>query len=412
MKKLAALFSSPLAGLGLVAGAAYAGPSLAAPAPAARTVSAADPGAVKAGVDAWSAGDYSTAVRLWQPLADRGDPDALFNLAQAYKLGRGVPVDLGRAEDLYGKAAAKGHIQAADSYGLMLFQGGEREKALPFVQASAARGDARAMYILGVAYFNGDVVPKDWERAYALTSLARDAGLAQATRALTQMDQHIPLATRQKSVVLGQQLAAEADANRQRLVTSSELGTNLVTESVPVLAAARTPSPAGAALAPAPRVNPASSQEIAAAERAAQAARVSGSDGAAYAGADYTRPKPAAKPIAPKPSVPALAASTGPKPRSVAAPLTAAPPRAATQGTSAIGGPWRVQLGAFGVAGNAEALWAKVKARPELAGHPKALVPAGKLTKLQATGFASQTAAQAACSRLSGAGVTCLPVRD
>ena len=27
----------------------------------------------------------------WRPLAAKGDADALFNLAQAYRLGRGVP---------------------------------------------------------------------------------------------------------------------------------------------------------------------------------------------------------------------------------------------------------------------------------------------------------------------------------
>ena len=35
------------------------------------------------------------------------------------------------------------------------------------------------------------------------------------------------------------------------------------------------------------------------------------------------------------------------------------------------GGKWRVQLGAFGVAGNAEAMWNRVRSRPEIAGHPR-----------------------------------------
>ena len=56
---------------------------------------------VKAGVDAWSNGDYATAVKAWQAPAAAGDADAMFNLAQAYKLGRGVPQDLAKAEALY-----------------------------------------------------------------------------------------------------------------------------------------------------------------------------------------------------------------------------------------------------------------------------------------------------------------------
>ena len=57
---------------------------------------------VKAGVDAWERGDYPAAVAEWRPLAVGGDPDAQFNLGQAYKLGRGVPVDLGQAAGAVG----------------------------------------------------------------------------------------------------------------------------------------------------------------------------------------------------------------------------------------------------------------------------------------------------------------------
>jgi len=81
---------------------------------------------VKTGVDAWSRGDYASALREWQPYADKGDADALFNLGQAYKLGRGVPQDMVKAEMLYAKAAAKGHAQAGDNYGLLLYQRGEK----------------------------------------------------------------------------------------------------------------------------------------------------------------------------------------------------------------------------------------------------------------------------------------------
>ncbi|WP_346770647.1 SPOR domain-containing protein [Novosphingobium panipatense] len=299
---------------------------------------------VKDGVDAWSNGDYAAAVRTWEPLAQKGDADALFNLAQAYKLGRGVPLDLSSAERLYGQAAEKGHVQAADAYGLLLFQEGERERALPYLQASAARGDPRAMYILGVAHFNGDLVAKDWVRAYALASLARQAGLPQAAEALARMDEHVPLADRQKSVVVAEQISAQAQANRERLNTAVELDTRLA-QAEPV---ARPPSP----------------------------------------------------PRSPKPA-PQITAAAKPK-------EPPAPPVAKKKAS----GPWRVQLGAFAVAGNAETLWSRLKGRPELAGHPRALVRVGKLTKLQATGFASRAEASAACARLSAGGFTCLPSRD
>ena len=75
----------------------------------------------------------------------------------------------------------------------------------------------------------------------------------------------------------------------------------------------------------------------------------------------------------------------------------------------AAGGTWRIQLGAFGVAANADAQWAKLRARPELAGHPRLNVKAGAVTKLQAGGY-SQAGAQAACARLKAAGIDCAAV--
>jgi hypothetical protein len=70
-----------------------------------------------------------------------------------------------------------------------------------------------------------------------------------------------------------------------------------------------------------------------------------------------------------------------------------------------------VQLGAFSVPGNAQRLWDRVSGRPELAGKERLLVPAGSVTKLQAGGYASRAAAEAACSALKAADVECLATR-
>ncbi|WP_240529982.1 SPOR domain-containing protein [Novosphingobium sp. PC22D] len=349
---------------------------------------------VKQGVDAWSAGDYPRAVKEWERPAREGDADAMFNLAQAYKLGRGVPRDLTKAESLYEQAAAKGHLGAADNYGLLLFQRGERAKAMPFIIAAADRGDPRSQYLLGLAYFNGDNVPRDWVRAYALVSLAQQAGLDQARGALIQMDEHISLQDRQLSVPLAAELAARAEANRARQVAAADLG--------------GAPS-ASAAAAPPPDKGP----SIASAERAvAQAEQVASGASPAQAGADYTRTpqtttirEPAPKPTQ---SVPRVASIVDEN----AKPAAAAPKPSAQPAAPARTGPWRVQLGAFGVAGNAEKLWSRVRSRPELAGHERLLVPAGRLTKLQAGGFASSADAEAACSRLKAGGFTCIATRN
>lgn len=295
----------------------------------------------KAGVEAWTRGDYAGAVKEWQAGAAKGDADALFNLGQAYKLGKGVKQDLPKAEALFGQAAAQGHIQAADNYGLLLFQRGERVSALPYIRAAADRGDPRAQYLLGVAHFNGDLVPKDWVRAYALTTLAQQQGLPQASSALAQMDQYIPIDQRQQGVQLAGELQSQADATRARQLAALDLGSQVPSPApVPPVR-----GPSVAAPAPAPR------------------------------------PVPVARPVpspAPAPGLPAA-------------------------------GTWRIQLGAFGVAANADAQWARVRTRPELSGHPRLNVKAGAVTKLQAGGY-NQAGAQAACARLKTAGIDCAAV--
>ncbi len=169
---------------------------------------------VKAGVDLWQAGNFAGAVKEWRALADKGDADAQFNLGQAYKLGRGVPADLGSAQSWYEKAAAKGHEQAQANLGLILFQKGERAKAMPWIRKAADAGDPRAQYVLGTALFNGDLVAKDWPRAYALMQLAAAQGLPPAVNNLQQMDQHIPLAERQKGLALARQLEKAPPARK------------------------------------------------------------------------------------------------------------------------------------------------------------------------------------------------------
>jgi len=75
--------------------AAIAGAALSVAAPA-MAQSQADP--VKEGVEAWERGDYKSAVERWRGPAVQGNPDAQFNLGQAYKLGLGVPAYLLTAE--------------------------------------------------------------------------------------------------------------------------------------------------------------------------------------------------------------------------------------------------------------------------------------------------------------------------
>ena len=216
-----------------------------------------DAAAVKTGVDAWSKGEYDRAVASWKAPAERGDADAQFNLAQAYKLGRGVPVDLTRAADLYARAAKQGHVQAGDNYGLALFELGKKVEAAEWLDKSAIRGEPRAQFVLGTMFFNGDAVAKDWVRAYALVSRAASSGLPQASKTLTQMDQYISVADKQKGVALARQY--ESGKAQPSLIAIKETPAPRTTPqpAAPVATAAAKPAPTPAKPATQPAPQPA-----------------------------------------------------------------------------------------------------------------------------------------------------------
>lgn len=305
---------------------------------------------VKAGVDAWARGDYRQAVEQWREPAVNGDPDAQFNLGQAYKLGRGVPVDPTLAESWFRKAALQGHEPAQDSYALALFQADRRKEALPWLEKSAARGEPRTQLVLGTMLFNGDDVPRDYPRAYALMTRAAAAGLPSASQTLAQMDGFISPADRQRGTALAQQYAAQTMA---RPAPGAMQVADLPPSRVEV---------------PAPQPTPVGSK--------------SPGKGKPPRAAPTPRPTPAPKLVDAAPA------------REAVKPVKPAPR-----------GGWKVQLGAFRDRGNAEALWAKVHGK--LTNASPAYVASGGITRLQATGFASRADAQRACKT---AGVSCVVV--
>lgn len=167
---------------------------------------------VKSGIEAWQRSDYSGAVAIWRPLAEKGDPDAEFNLGQAYRLGRGVPINLAAAKTWFERAAGQGHIDAQTTLGLLLFQNGDQPEALKWLKKAADQGEPRALLVYGTALVNGDSVTQDPILGYAYVSRAAAQGLEPAKETLKQLDQVIPLSDRKRGVEIARQLAKAAPA--------------------------------------------------------------------------------------------------------------------------------------------------------------------------------------------------------
>lgn len=303
---------------------------------------------VKAGVDAWSQGDYARALSIWRPLADGGDADAQFNIAQAYKFGHGVPQDMNAAIDYYRRAAAQGHAQAEDNAGLLLYQQGRRTEAMPYLNRSAERGEARAQYLVGISLFNGDLLPRDWVRAYAMMNRASASGVAQATQALEHMDRFIPEAQRRDGLALAAAMTARAQQPDQKALDTP-------------------PPPATAPWRPAPSSTPVRTADL-----------------------PPSQPAPAAKPAP-------TTASTAPQAVQTARPA----PRAS--------GAWQIQLGAFSEKARAETQWKILSAKiPALATYTHSTEAAGALTRLLAGPFTTRADADALCDRVKAGGGACI----
>ena len=86
---------------------------------------------MQAGWQAYTAGDYETAIREWQPLAEDGDYQAAYALGMAFQIK------------------------------------GEPANAVPWYEQAASAGMAEAQILRGTIYARGGDVPRDLVRAYA-----------------------------------------------------------------------------------------------------------------------------------------------------------------------------------------------------------------------------------------------------
>jgi cell division septation protein DedD len=201
---------------------------------------------VRAGIEAWQHADYEGAVRIWRPLAEKGDADAAFNLGQAYRLGRGVPTNLAAAATWFGRAAAKGHLDAQTTLGLMLFENGDRTGGIRWLRQAADKGDPRALLVYGTALFNGDGVKKDPILGYAYVSRAAAQGLAPAQATLEQLDQILPVEMRKKALAIAMAKAKAAPAPSSKPVRQAPKPVEAAIPKKPAAIAAAPSAPAAA----------------------------------------------------------------------------------------------------------------------------------------------------------------------
>jgi hypothetical protein len=108
-----------------------------------------------AGQEAYSIGDYETAVAEWQPLAAQGHAAAQYGMGLLYANGFGVEWS--------------------------------NEDALKWYTAAAEQGHADAIYNIGVMYANGWGVPQSDDEAFRRYTAAAELGVTDAQTSLAKM---------------------------------------------------------------------------------------------------------------------------------------------------------------------------------------------------------------------------------
>jgi len=140
------------------------------------------------GLAAWRVGDYEGALSHWQPLADRGDPDALFRIGRMYYQGKGMPRDYQQAARLYEQAAESGHARAQNDLGLMFENGDgvqqDPARAVELYRKAAIAGREVARFNLARMYEQGTGVAADRNEALRWYMKAARSGHAGAQAAV------------------------------------------------------------------------------------------------------------------------------------------------------------------------------------------------------------------------------------
>jgi TPR repeat protein len=273
-------------------------------------------------------------------------------------------------------AVVPGTAQATVRAGIQAWQQGDHAKAVAIWRALADKGDNDAAFNLGQAYRLGRGVNADSGEAKKWFERAARAGHldAQVSLGLLLFD-----TGDRATALMWLKRAADRGEPRALLVTGTALFNGDGMKRDPVLgyayvsrAAAQGLAPAKATLADMDKVMPVEDRKkgVALAMAAANA-----------------KPPPAA----PQKKVPA---------KTAALTTVASPPAPSAKGN------WRIQLGAFGTRGAAQALFAKLG--PSLGGAQAYYSAAGAVTRLQAGPYPSRAAASAACARLKPQ--PCFPV--
>ena len=122
------------------------------------------------GDDAANAGDFTTALKEWKPLAENGHVKAQLGLGLIYLNGEGgIPKDNEEAEKWFKKAAEQGSLEAQLILGQRYYKGVDfeknMEKGFAIINKLVEQDFAPAQFELGLIYQYPFIKPWDEKEA-------------------------------------------------------------------------------------------------------------------------------------------------------------------------------------------------------------------------------------------------------
>ncbi len=138
------------------------------------------------GITAYQSGDYATAIREFQPLAEQGNIDAQVILGHMFEEGYGVDKNLKSAIFWYKNAAEQGDSDAQRFLGEMFAEGlgvtKDLNKSHYWYYTCARQKNTDCLVALGIIYAEGIGVPRHPIFAYVWWDIAARNGRKDAEK--------------------------------------------------------------------------------------------------------------------------------------------------------------------------------------------------------------------------------------
>ena len=144
-----------------------------------------------AGLKAYQAGDYATALKEFLPMAEAGQASAQAAVGQMYLDGLGVPKDPAQAAAWLEKAASGGNARARAQIGALYATGTgvpqDEMKASYWLLKAANQNVRQSQRFMALRFYAGQGVPRDLAQSFLYAALCAKQGDPEGQALLNQL---------------------------------------------------------------------------------------------------------------------------------------------------------------------------------------------------------------------------------